>query len=771
MKFKKAFAVILAVAMVITLMPTMAFASTTNTVSQVFNVAADEDMPVVKLNLKATGKDNVGGIFDLTLENAEWAVDGEPDANKIIDTNNVAGTIKRTEGEAIQVVVNNVVAANAKTVAVDKTSIRIDTDVSTTAENQYIEVYLALKSGTEPGEVTVSVTDVNAKVSNQTLTVAKVADSKTVTSVVGSTIKKVSSDGTYEGNQIKISETSVNAVKDGTGEYQAIRLALPKDYEWDPANTKIGGDLANTTVGGSTIVLYDATVHLPIFQAGTAKSVCYSLNENKNILTLYFNAVNAPYEQILTITPSFTVGSEAKEGEVAVNISNLKGDISDASDLVIAENVVESVEVKTFSEITTVQSGLKLKNNSADPYYVYVQLKENVTDALTAGKTVEFDFPEEIQVLATPRYSKVAGASKTSSYTETAGVSVNDTTAKDASGFKWTAQATAAKDTITFKVPVSVEAGFTGDFDVTVKGAKAGIDEQSVTVGTAVNPVTIEAAVNDVKTGIQNQAVSSITIKETAKGILQDSSNNDTVTLSIKGYANSGITLNKAKIKAEVTEGDIEISEPTVNNGVITFTVKSASSKPSTIVISGFTVTMNRVAAEGGYDLRAAGNAIVDNETYNDGDFQPFSVASANYLNVITPADSDIIDNKIDAKFAVGESKYTNNGTEVAMDAASFIANNRTYVPVRYLANALGVTDENIAWNEAARTVTLTGSNTVVKLTVGSNIITTSTDTIKADVPVIVRDNRTYLPARFVANAFGADVAWDAVTRTVTITK
>ena len=167
MKFKKAFAVILAVAMVITLMPTMAFASTTNTVSQVFNVAADEDMPVVKLNLKATGKDNVGGIFDLTLENAEWAVDGEPDANKIIDTNNVAGTIKRTEGEAIQVVVNNVVAANAKTVAVDKTSIRIDTGVSTTAENRYIEVYLALKSGTEPGEVTVSVTDVNAKVSNQ----------------------------------------------------------------------------------------------------------------------------------------------------------------------------------------------------------------------------------------------------------------------------------------------------------------------------------------------------------------------------------------------------------------------------------------------------------------------------------------------------------------------------------------------------------------------------------------------------------------------------
>ena len=51
MKFKKAFAVILAVAMVITLMPTMAFASTTNTVSKVYKVAADEEMPTVQINM------------------------------------------------------------------------------------------------------------------------------------------------------------------------------------------------------------------------------------------------------------------------------------------------------------------------------------------------------------------------------------------------------------------------------------------------------------------------------------------------------------------------------------------------------------------------------------------------------------------------------------------------------------------------------------------------------------------------------------------------
>ena len=45
MKIKKGLALILALAMIITLMPTMAFASTTNTVDKTYSVAADEDMP------------------------------------------------------------------------------------------------------------------------------------------------------------------------------------------------------------------------------------------------------------------------------------------------------------------------------------------------------------------------------------------------------------------------------------------------------------------------------------------------------------------------------------------------------------------------------------------------------------------------------------------------------------------------------------------------------------------------------------------------------
>ena len=56
--------------------------------------------------------------------------------------------------------------------------------------------------------------------------------------------------------------------------------------------------------------------------------------------------------------------------------------------------------------------------------------------------------------------------------------------------------------------------------------------------------------------------------------------------------------------------------------------------------------------------------------------------------------------------------------------------------------------DSDIVWSDANRTVTLTGENTVVKLTVGSNIIQTSTGTVTADVPGVIEDNRTYLSCK-----------------------
>lgn len=51
--------------------------------------------------------------------------------------------------------------------------------------------------------------------------------------------------------------------------------------------------------------------------------------------------------------------------------------------------------------------------------------------------------------------------------------------------------------------------------------------------------------------------------------------------------------------------------------------------------------------------------------------------------------------------FVVGLNEYfvDNQTPGVKMDAKPFIKDGRTFVPVRYLGNALGVTDENITWD------------------------------------------------------------------------
>lgn len=104
----------------------------------------------------------------------------------------------------------------------------------------------------------------------------------------------------------------------------------------------------------------------------------------------------------------------------------------------------------------------------------------------------------------------------------------------------------------------------------------------------------------------------------------------------------------------------------------------------------------------------------------------------------------------------------------VKMDVAPFIENGRTYVPVRYLSNALGVTDENIGWDERARLVTLAEPGfPKVELTIGNKTIKSDGQARQMDVAPVIRDARTFLPARFVAEALGYQVDWDAANQVV----
>ena len=102
------------------------------------------------------------------------------------------------------------------------------------------------------------------------------------------------------------------------------------------------------------------------------------------------------------------------------------------------------------------------------------------------------------------------------------------------------------------------------------------------------------------------------------------------------------------------------------------------------------------------------------------------------------------------------------------MDVAPYIKGDRTYVPMRYLGEILGA---EVVWDDAARTVTLTKGDTTVVFTIGSTSYTVNGEAKTADVAPEIANDRTMLPARFVAEAFGAVVGWDAATQTVLIQK
>ncbi len=102
------------------------------------------------------------------------------------------------------------------------------------------------------------------------------------------------------------------------------------------------------------------------------------------------------------------------------------------------------------------------------------------------------------------------------------------------------------------------------------------------------------------------------------------------------------------------------------------------------------------------------------------------------------------------------------------MDVAPYVKNGRTYLPVRYVAMALGVAPENIYYADGV--VTLLKGGVAVQLTIGSNVLKVNGAEIKMDVPAEISNGRTMLPFRWVAQALGASVSWDEATQTVSMT-
>lgn len=119
--------------------------------------------------------------------------------------------------------------------------------------------------------------------------------------------------------------------------------------------------------------------------------------------------------------------------------------------------------------------------------------------------------------------------------------------------------------------------------------------------------------------------------------------------------------------------------------------------------------------------------------------------------------------------FTIGMNYYLLNGSYQVMDAAPYIKNSRTYLPIRYVGYAMGLTDAQIQWYEATRTVILTKGNTTVVLVIGSPTMFVNGQARMMDVAPEITNSRTCLPIAWVASAFGHTAVWNGSTQQVTL--
>lgn len=106
------------------------------------------------------------------------------------------------------------------------------------------------------------------------------------------------------------------------------------------------------------------------------------------------------------------------------------------------------------------------------------------------------------------------------------------------------------------------------------------------------------------------------------------------------------------------------------------------------------------------------------------------------------------------------------DGKIIKTDAAPFIEKDRTFVPIRFIGEALNY---KVDWNKDKKLVTIKNNDRQILMTIGDTNITVNNDKIKNDVAPLIRKDRTYVPLRFVAENMNLKVNWDGKEKKVII--
>ncbi len=119
-----------------------------------------------------------------------------------------------------------------------------------------------------------------------------------------------------------------------------------------------------------------------------------------------------------------------------------------------------------------------------------------------------------------------------------------------------------------------------------------------------------------------------------------------------------------------------------------------------------------------------------------------------------------------DRAYAAEPIRLVVNGRDITHMSAPILDNNRTLVPVRFVAEELG---GKVGWDNTNRAVSIEKDGKKIVLIVGSRMIQldNGTKAMVSDVAPKIINDRTYVPLRVISNALNIGIEWKDETRTV----
>ena len=350
---------------------------------------------------------------------------------------------------------------------------------------------------------------------------------------------------------------------------------------------------------------------------------------------------------------------------------------------------------------------------------------------------------------------------------------------------------TASKDPakLTFTLVLVADPNFEGD--VTLKLTGDAVDEQEVTIAKFVKPYVVEAQQNDMQIDYRNTEIpTSVVIKEAEAG-LWEKDTKFVLTLDKINFDDEGTIAVDDKSGLEIKDDEVKLDSKNYENDAIYFTVDSRSDdEPAVVTISGLQLYMDRSLPAGAYDLDLNVEGMndlyeqqvvlngakdkVDNddrrvEDIND-DFVSYT-AKAGFVNIVTAGREDTDSFTTKVVVPVGESYLISGENKVEIPVPAYInAAGYTMLPLRAVAVALGINENNVLWDQSTRTATVMYGSKIINMTYGQKVVYVNGAMIPATAAVEITNDRMFLGLRDLGNALGVtDITWDAATKTATL--